>query len=105
MPRRRDRSAASGLPDLRRAGAITELLFLYEVVTRETTQLQPIAARLGLTVQAVSHGLRQLERHGLVTHREGRYRATVQGGASLPAARSGRGRAAEHHGSRAHSSG
>src|SRR5258708_38101709 len=86
MPRRRDRSAASGLPDLRRAGAITELLFLYEGVTRETTQLQPIAARLGLTVQAVSHVFRQLERDGLVTHRVGRYRGTGAWVASLHAA-------------------
>jgi len=73
----------TGLAGLRRGGAVTELLFLYECATLEPTQLRPIAERLGLTVQAVSHSYRQLRRRGLVTVREGRYRPTVEGVAWL----------------------
>jgi len=62
---------------------VTELLFLYECATLEPTQLRPIAERLGLTVQAVSHAYRQLRRRGLVTVRDGRYRPTVEGVAWL----------------------
>ena len=74
---------ATGLAGLRRGGTVTELLFLYECATLEPTQLRPIAERLGLTVQAVSHSYRQLRRRGLVTVREGRYRPTVEGVAWL----------------------
>lgn len=73
----------SGLAALRRGGTVTELLFLYECATLEPTQLRPIAERLGLTVQAVSHSFRQLRRRGLVTVQEGRYRPTVEGVAWL----------------------
>lgn len=73
----------TGLAGLRRGGTVTELLFLYECATLEPTQLRPIAERLGLTVQAVSHSYRQLRRRGLVTVREGRYRPTVEGVAWL----------------------
>jgi predicted transcriptional regulator len=73
----------SGLAGLRRGGTITELLFLYECATLEPTQLRPIAARLGLTVQAVSHSYRQLRRRGFVTVTDGRYRPTVEGVAWL----------------------
>src|SRR5579862_5778797 len=76
----------AGLPDLRRRGAVTELLFLFECVTREPTQLRPIAEELGLTVQAASHSFRQLAARGLAEVREGRYRATVAGVAWLQAA-------------------
>ena len=72
-----------GLAGLRRGGTVTELLFLYECATLEPTQLRPIAERLGLTVQAVSHSYRQLRRRGLVTVRDGRYRPTVEGVAWL----------------------
>ena len=72
-----------GLAGLRRGGTVTELLFLYECATLEPTQLRPIAERLGLTVQAVSHAYRQLRRRGLVTVRDGRYRPTVEGVAWL----------------------
>ena len=74
---------ATGLAGLRRGGTVTELLFLYECATLEPTQLRPIAERLGLTVQAVSHSFRQLRRRGLVTVRDGRYRPTVEGVAWL----------------------
>jgi len=74
---------ATGLAALRRGGTVTELLFLYECATLEPTQLRPIAERLGLTVQAVSHSYRQLRRRGLVTVQEGRYRPTVEGVAWL----------------------
>lgn len=78
------RSAAlPGLAGLRRGGTITELLFMYECTTLEPTQLRPIAERLGLTVQAVSHSYRQLRRRGLATVRDGRYRPTVEGVAWL----------------------
>jgi putative transcriptional regulator len=73
----------TGLAGLRRGGTVTELLFLYECATLEPTQLRPIAERLGLTVQAVSHSFRQLRRRGLVTVQEGRYRPTVEGVAWL----------------------
>ncbi len=74
---------APGLGGLRRSGAVTELLFLFECLTREPAQLRPIADRLGLTVQAASHSFRQLARRGLAEHREGRYRTTVRGVAWL----------------------
>jgi predicted transcriptional regulator len=73
----------AGLAGLRRGGTVTELLFLYECATLEPTQLRPIANRLGLTVQAVSHSFRQLRRRGLVTVQDGRYRPTVEGVAWL----------------------
>lgn len=82
MPRAPD-AGTTGLPDLRRRGAVTELLFLFECVTREPTQLRPIAEELGLTVQATSHSFRQLAARGLAEVREGRYRATVAGVAWL----------------------
>jgi putative transcriptional regulator len=73
----------AGLAGLRRSGTVTELLFLYECATLEPTQLRPIAERLGLTVQAVSHSYRELRRRGLVAMRDGRYRPTVEGVAWL----------------------
>jgi len=75
-----------GLAALRRSGAVTELLFLYECATEEPTQLRPIAERLGLTVQAASHSFRRLLADGLVEVRSGRYRPTVRGVATLHAA-------------------
>jgi putative transcriptional regulator len=71
------------LTDLRRAGSVTALLFLYECTTGERARLQPIAERLELTVQAVSHIYRQLRRAGLVERRRGVYRPTVAGVAWL----------------------
>src|ERR1700691_1851177 len=83
---RSGRSATSeGLAGLRRGGAVTELLFLYECTTLEPNQLRPIADRLGLTVQATSHSYRSLARRGLVEFRDGRYRPTVRGVAWLHA--------------------
>ncbi|MGI0070841.1 MAG: hypothetical protein ACRECT_02035 [Thermoplasmata archaeon] len=70
---------SDGLAGLRRGGAVTELLFLYECTTLEPTQLRPIAERLALTVQAVSHSYRSLARRGMVEFRDGRYRPTVRG--------------------------
>ncbi len=72
-----------GLADLKRSGAVTALLFLYECGTKEPTQLQPIADRLGLTVQAASHQFRQLAARGLAELRDGHYRPTVAGVAWL----------------------
>jgi predicted transcriptional regulator len=83
---RRPTPLPPGLGELRRRGSITELLFLYECTTSEPTQLRPIAEKLGLTVQAVSHSFRQLARRGLAEVRDGRYRATVNGVAWLHAA-------------------
>lgn len=78
------RSASTpGLAGLRRRGAITELLFLYECTTEEPTQLRPIAERLGLTVQAASHVFRQLAARGLAEVQNGRYRPTQAGVAWL----------------------
>jgi predicted transcriptional regulator len=83
MARRVTPELAEGLAGLRRGGAVTELLFLYECTTLEPTQLRPIAERLGLTVQAASHSFRSLARRGLVEFRDGRYRPTVRGVAAL----------------------
>lgn len=77
---------ASGLGALRRRGAVTELLFLYDLTTRDVPNLKGIAERLGVTVQAVSHSFRQLRRRGLVDVRRGLYRPTVAGTAWLHAA-------------------
>jgi predicted transcriptional regulator len=75
-----------GLGALRRPGAVTELLFLYDLTTRDVPNLKGIAERLGVTVQAVSHSFRQLRRRGLVEVRRGRYKPTVAGTAWLHAA-------------------
>jgi len=85
-PARRNAPLPPGLGELRRRGTVTELLFLYECTTTEPTQLRPIAEKLGLTVQAISHSYRQLARRGLAEVRDGRYRATVNGVAWLHAA-------------------
>ncbi|MGA8276193.1 MAG: hypothetical protein WB852_07885 [Thermoplasmata archaeon] len=69
----------SGLGTLRRAGTVSDLLFLYECETREVTNLRSVAERLGLTVQAASHTYRSLSRRGLVELSGGRYRSTVGG--------------------------
>lgn len=74
---------SGGLDELRRSGAVTELLFLYECATSEPTQLRPFADHLHVTVQAVSHIYRQLSRRGLVEVVDGRYRPTVSGVAWL----------------------
>jgi len=80
------RERTSGLDALRRRGAVTELLFLYEVTTREVPHLRGIAERLGVTVQAISHSFRQLRRRGLVDVQHGLYHPTVAGTAWLHAA-------------------
>lgn len=73
LPRR------SGLATLRRAGTVSDLLFLYECETREVTNLRSVAERLGLSVQAASHTYRSLSRRGLVELSGARYRSTVHG--------------------------
>jgi len=72
-PRRR------GLGALRGGGAVSDLLFLYEVTTREVAQLRDVADALGLSVQAASHTFRGLARRGLAQANAGRYRPTVAG--------------------------
>jgi putative transcriptional regulator len=72
-------SGRRGLAALRRSGAVSDLLFLYECETREIGQLRAIAERLGLSVQAASHSYRSLRRRGLVELRGGRYKPTVRG--------------------------
>ncbi|MGI0053165.1 MAG: hypothetical protein ACREC5_00445 [Thermoplasmata archaeon] len=71
--------APESLVGIRRGGAITELLFLYECITARPTRLRPIADRLGLTVQAASHCFRQLRARGLVELVGGQYRPTLRG--------------------------
>ena len=83
MTRTAATALSDGLDELRRSGAVTELLFLYECATAEPTQLRPVADRLHVTVQAVSHVFRQLRKRGLVEAVEGRYRPTVKGVAWL----------------------
>lgn len=77
------RAVEAGLPELRRAGAVGELLFLYVCATRSPTQLRPIAQELGVTVQAASHAYRGLRRAGLAERVAGHYRPTVPGVAWL----------------------
>jgi putative transcriptional regulator len=78
-PGRSKSAGRGGLSTLRRAGAVSDLLFLYECETLEVTNLRSVAERLGLTVQAASHTYRSLARRGLVELRGGRYRSTVRG--------------------------
>jgi putative transcriptional regulator len=82
---------ATGLGALRRLGAVSDLLFLYECTTREVGQLRAVAEPLGLSVQAASHTYRGLRRRGLVELREGRYRPTVAGVAWMHATLAGLG--------------
>jgi putative transcriptional regulator len=69
----------AGLAALRPAGAVSDLLFLFECEVREVTNLRSVADRLGLSVQAASHTYRSLARRGLVELSGGRYRSTVRG--------------------------
>jgi putative transcriptional regulator len=79
-PRRPSKSLLrGGLSTLRRSGAVSDLLFLYECETRDVGQLRTVAERLGLSVQAASHTFRSLSRRGLVELRDGRYLPTVRG--------------------------
>ncbi|MCI4342805.1 MAG: hypothetical protein L3J92_01635 [Thermoplasmata archaeon] len=79
-PRRPSKSLLrGGLSTLRRSGAVSDLLFLYECETRDVGQLRTVADRLGLSVQAASHTFRSLSRRGLVELRDGRYWPTVRG--------------------------
>src|SRR5580658_6783762 len=80
------RDRPGGLDALRRRGAVTELLFLYEVTTRDVPHLKGIAERLGVTVQAISHSYRSLRRRGLVDVQRGLYHPTVAGTGWLHAA-------------------
>jgi predicted transcriptional regulator len=83
MASRKPRSDGQGLPGLRRGGTLAELLLLYDFATEEPTRLRPIADRLGVSVQAVSHSYRQLAARGLAELRGGRYVPTVEGVAWL----------------------
>lgn len=86
MPRRRPPTVpGAGLRTLRRSGAVTELLFLYECTSPGVPKLRVVAERLGLTVQAVSHLYRELARRGLVEVRNRQYVLTVSGVAALQA--------------------
>ncbi len=76
---RGDPAATPGLLVLRKAGRLTEILFLHEVATRTYGRLQPIAERLGVSVQAASFLYRRLKREGKVDLVAGRYRATMAG--------------------------
>ena len=76
-------AASDGLKGLRRAGAVTDLLFLEACAKLEPSQLRPIAVALDLTVQAVSHVYRALRARGWVEFRDGRYRLTLEGVAGL----------------------
>jgi predicted transcriptional regulator len=80
-----DEKGRTGLEHLRKAGRVTELLFLYEIATRPYARLKPIADTLGVSVQATSFLYRELSRQGFVQSVEGRYRPTVAGIAFLHA--------------------
>ena len=70
---------AVGLRELRRSGAVSDLLFLYECATQPVRRLQDVARSMGITVQAISHLYRGLARRNLAEFREGCYRPTVDG--------------------------
>ncbi|HUI38044.1 MAG TPA: hypothetical protein VLY85_00265, partial [Thermoplasmata archaeon] len=70
---------AAGLTALRGGTTLSELLFLYDCATESPTRLEPIAERLGVSVQAVSHAYRRLSRQGFAEVLDGRYRPTVRG--------------------------
>jgi putative transcriptional regulator len=74
-----------GIGQLRKAGRVTEILFLYESATRTYNRLQPMADALGVSVQAASFLFRELSRRGLVQSVDGAYRPTVAGIAFLHA--------------------
>ncbi|MGP8135890.1 MAG: hypothetical protein ACLQD8_07220, partial [Thermoplasmata archaeon] len=76
---RRHGGPGQGLEALRRLGAVSDLLFLYECATRDVAQLRTIADHFGVSVQAASHTFRGLARRGLVETRDGRYRPSVAG--------------------------
>ncbi|MCI4349375.1 MAG: hypothetical protein L3J93_04065 [Thermoplasmata archaeon] len=78
MPRKAP-PPGNGLVSLRGGTSLAELLFLYDCVTETPTKLRPIAERIGVTVQAVSHSYGRLARRGFVRIEAGRYRATVEG--------------------------
>jgi len=69
----------TGLHGLRRSGAVSELLFLYECATRPVQRLRDVARSMDVTVQAASHLYRGLHRRGLAESRQGSYRPTVEG--------------------------
>jgi len=68
-----------GLATLRRLGAVSDLLFLFETEAHPISQLREAAERLGVSVQAASHTFRSLRGRGLVEIRGGLYRPTVRG--------------------------
>ncbi len=70
---------AVGLRQLRRSGAVSDLLFLYECATQPVRRLQDAARSMGITVQATSHLYRGLARRDLAEFRQGCYRPTVHG--------------------------
>src|SRR5579875_731148 len=71
--------AGDGLRELRRSGAVSALLFLYDCATQPVRRLQDVARGMGVTVQAVSHLYRGLARRHLAEFRQGCYRPTVEG--------------------------
>jgi predicted transcriptional regulator len=68
-----------GLSALRGGSALADLLFLFDCHAERPTALQPIAERLGITVQAVSQTYRRLARRRLAEFHDGHYRATLEG--------------------------
>jgi putative transcriptional regulator len=74
-----------GIGQIRKAGRVTEILFLYESATHTYTRLKPMADALGVSVQAASFLFRELSHRGLVESVEGAYRPTVAGIAHLHA--------------------
>ena len=65
-----------GLRDLRRN---TELLILVEILESPSLRMKDVAARLGITVQAVSQYINAMRKEGLVREHSGRLRPTRSG--------------------------
>ncbi|HDS59917.1 MAG TPA: winged helix-turn-helix transcriptional regulator [Thermoplasmatales archaeon] len=64
---------------LREKSLSTQVLILLEIVTGHHSRLAPIAAKIGITKQAVSDYLKKMREDGLVRMADGEYRATMQG--------------------------
>ena len=57
----------------------TKLLILIEITTGSYTKLQPIADKLGITIQGVSEYMRIMHSEGFIQRINGEYRATKKG--------------------------
>ena len=70
---------AVSIAESRAKGLSTKTLLLLELHRRRHGKLRTLSARLNVTVQAVSVGLKRLVKEGLVENRDGAWRPTPRG--------------------------